>query len=487
MAVIPGYDSKQNINANIAEPTRNEADIPFKQQQQVMSTLQDVTQKWSDANDVMQYTEAKAKYEVAASDIQARAAADPNFKDSAKYFAELDKAKSLNLSGINNKQVVEKAALEFDYGNQIAKIKIGSQAKEKQLEYNKVMVKSNLDTLLQKKLSAATPAEAMQYDHQINNVLDLNVRSGVLTYAEADKQLKDSQKTSVQYEIYNDPSTQETQSTLLKELRDPNGKYEYLDPDTRLSLIEESQRRIFQNNQTYKREVEQSQVKRNDGFIEKLAGQTANFKDIDNEEKIPEDQGGIKRTVLLQYRRFLQSGVEKTLNDMIREKNPNTKEATQRSRMATEYNDLIENYLSDKTDQWKAKELLAKSLADGVIDADELKVLSPIKDGLKDVKFNKDTSPIASVVKQVKSWMGNSNASSENIATRLKQMIGGIGDGGQPQAEMGKIMDAEMLKHFPDYSTYPKEGKNYLDKKSSRAYKIFSDGKWAWIEGQKQQ
>lgn len=484
MPSLPIYNSKQNITPNTAEPLRNEAAQPFQDDQKVLATMSDVTQKFGQAQDVMQYTEAKAKHGLAVADIEARASADPDFKNSEKYTQELSKVKANSLTGITNQQVAAKAGIEFDYDTKIAGIKIGAQFQQKQIKYNQVMVKSNLDSLMQNKLAAATPAEAQQYDLQIQQLLHANTQTGVLSYEEADKLLTDSQKTSVQYEIYNDPSTAEKDSEVLKQLRDPSGKYSFLPPDKRLDLIQESQRRIFQNNQTFKKEVETSQSARNTGFIDKLSTQTATFKDLDQEEKVPEEQGGIPRKVLLQYRRFLQTGVDKTLNDYMKEKvAPGSREASERSRMATEYNGLIENYIDDKTDQWKAKELVAKALADGHIDADEAKVLDPIKGNLKDIKFNKDTSPIAWAIKSVKGMMGASNASSEDIALKTKQLLGSIGEGGDPQVEATKIMDSEMLKHFPDYKTFPVKGKRYMDKRSSRANVVYPDGKWAWVDG----
>lgn len=494
MPQLPIYHTQTNIQSTpsaplrSADPLRNEAAQMGADQQTIAKTLGVVSQKMSDANDVMQYTEAKAKHGIAVADIESRAAADPNFRNSETYTKELSAARKTAIDGIANQQVASKAGVEFDYDTQIANIKINAGFKQKQIAYNKVMVKTSLDTLMQNKLAASTPAEAQQYDLKIKDLLTENLQTGTIDYAEADKLLQGSQKTSVQYEIYNDPSTSEKDSTILNQLKDPKGKYAFLDPDTRLDLVQESQRRIFQNNQTFKREVETSQVQRNTDFIDKLATQTATFKDIDNEEKIPEDQGGMKRTVLLQYRRYLENGVDKTLNQWMKEKVDGTSELTRRAFMAKEYNDLIENYLDDKTDQWKAKEQLAKGLADGQLDAEELKVLDPIKQNLKDIKFNKDASPIAWAVKQVKQVMGQSNASSEEIALRTKQLLGNIGAGGDPIAEMGKVMDSEMLKHFPDANTYPKQGKRFIDKKTSRAYRVYNeDGKvkWEWVDGQK--
>ncbi len=138
-------------------------------------------------------------------------------------------------------------------------------------------------------------------------------------------------------------------------------------------------------------------------------------------------------------------------------------------------------FIDDAGDQWKAKEALAKAWADGNIDAKEMKLLSPIKNNLKDIEFNRNTGPIASAIKTIKKWMKSSNATDEELAFRTKQLLNGIGAGEKPQEAVKKIMDSEMSKHFPDYATYSKEGKIKMDKTNGRQYRVFPDGNWEWI------
>jgi len=287
-----------------------------------------------------------------------------------------------------------------------------------------------------------------------------------------------------EWDIYNDVSTQEQDSPILAELKKGNqGKYKDLSSDQRLDLLKKSQQRIFQNNQTFKRNVEVSQNTRNNDFIDKLASGTATFKDIDAEFAIPESEGGMKRSVLDQYQRRLQVGVKNDLNIMLKEKNAD-KDLTERAKKVKEYNDLIDMFIDDTGDQWKAKEALAKGYADGNLDAGEMKILNPIKDNLKAIEFNRNTSPIASAIKEVKKWMKNSNATDEELAFRTKQLINGIGGGGKPQEEVKKIMDSEMLKHFPDYPSYPEKGKLKKDS-NGIMFRVFPDGSWAVETGKK--
>ena len=109
MPILPVYDAKRNINAIPAAPLENQAAEPWKQAQKATGEVIDVVQKWSDANDVMQYTEAKAKHDLLVADIESRAAADPDFKNSEKYALELQKAREESVKGISNQAVAKKA------------------------------------------------------------------------------------------------------------------------------------------------------------------------------------------------------------------------------------------------------------------------------------------------------------------------------------------------------------------------------------------
>ena len=203
---LPIYNSQKNINANIAEPLRDEAAQPFKDQQQVIGTVADITQKWSHANDVMQYTEAWAKYGVALTDIESRASGDPDFKNSDKYYKEIEDAKKNTLQGISNQQIASKVSLEFDESAAITGIKIGADFQRKQLDYNKVMVKTNLDNIMQKKISANTAAEAEQYEQDFQNILSSNIAAGTIDLATADEIAYNSTKSAYESIVYSDPS-----------------------------------------------------------------------------------------------------------------------------------------------------------------------------------------------------------------------------------------------------------------------------------------
>ncbi|RTK93042.1 hypothetical protein EKI60_06410 [Candidatus Saccharibacteria bacterium] len=245
MATFPTYNSQQNINANPAQVIREEASQPFKDQQKMLGTLQEITQKWSDANDVMQYTEAKAKHSTAIAQIQARAEADPNYKDSEKYYKELSSVNQEVLKGIDNKEVASKAGLEFNHDAQIAKIKIGANFRKKQLVANSSYVQTTLDGLYQSRVNVSD-TEKLAIDDSINTTLNYQRQAGLMTDEEINEAVVKAQATGAMEGIFVNPDK------TLQELKDKNGVYKDIPIEKRMSLIEKAQ--------DYKKRLEKEQT-----------------------------------------------------------------------------------------------------------------------------------------------------------------------------------------------------------------------------------
>lgn len=248
MPTLPTYNSKQNIQANTAEPLRNEAAQPFKDDQKVLGAMQDATQKWSDANDVMQYTEAKAKHGLAIADIESRASLDPDFKNSDKYTKELQNASKNSLTGISNQQVAGKAGLEFNYDNQIAQIKIDHIQKKKQIDYTKgVTVPQDINNYQNKMIASQTEAEFMVNKQGMLDTIDRNVAIGVYSYEEGDKLKKKSELDAARNAVYTDTS---------KARQQLNDGYYNITPSEKGKLISES------NSLDYRRLKEQTELQK---------------------------------------------------------------------------------------------------------------------------------------------------------------------------------------------------------------------------------
>lgn len=206
MPTLPTYNSKANVTPIQAAPFRNEAAQMAENQNKIMGTVTKIAQQWSDAHDTMQYTDAKAKYGVASTEIQSRAMADPDFKNTAKYAQELEDVKKKSLEGIDNIGVKNRLGQEFEYDNQITSIKIQANNNQKELEYNKGSMKTSLATLYQKKASATTDAERMDYQTQIDDLNTLNLRSGVVNEDQVSQWNRNAEFNAAQNEIYSNPA-----------------------------------------------------------------------------------------------------------------------------------------------------------------------------------------------------------------------------------------------------------------------------------------
>jgi len=272
MPQMPHYEAQRNITAREAAPRLQEAGRYAQIGEGVSKTISDLAQKMSDANDVMQYTQAKAIYEKEAAQIMSEASADTGitvdesgntiFSDNSKIYKDrLEELKARVMDPITNQAVAGKAGMEFDMDNGLNMVKINADFKQKQLELNEVNVHDTLSGLVKKRINASTDGEKAKVQMEIDDLLALNIASGVLDPDKARVLLMDATKTGIMYEIYSDPSTTEESSEILDKLEDPKGEYaKRLDPDDRLSLINKSKQRIEDNKATIKKAVENTEV-----------------------------------------------------------------------------------------------------------------------------------------------------------------------------------------------------------------------------------
>jgi len=122
--------------------------------------------------------------------------------------------------------------------------------------------------------------------------LENAVKIGLYNQGTADAKYAEFQKKvykgQVEYDIYNDPATQEDKSDVLRALKNTKDEtYSFLDSDTRLDMIKASQQRIFQNNQTFKRQTEEETfTNRADGIEKVLSGEINQTNFAQNRDKI---------------------------------------------------------------------------------------------------------------------------------------------------------------------------------------------------------
>ena len=141
MPSLPIYNANRNIQANTVAPLQTGAEQPFIDQQKVIKTVADIGQKWSDAQDVMDYTKFKAETGAKIALKESEAANDPDENNSQKHIEELNKIKETALVGFHNKGLANKVAYELNHDISISSIKIDAEFKKKQMLTNEM----NLD------------------------------------------------------------------------------------------------------------------------------------------------------------------------------------------------------------------------------------------------------------------------------------------------------------------------------------------------------
>jgi hypothetical protein len=201
MPIFPSYDSKRNIEATTAEPLRQEAAESFKPIQQLAQTFQSISEDWIQANDVMQATEAKSKFESGRMNIEQQALNDPDFLNSKTYFDQLQKLKDDSLSGIDNQEIVNNLSPELDLKNNISVLKISSNFKTKQISYNKSVLDKGLKVSYRNIFSPfSTEQERKLEEDNVIGMLNSNIALGTITEEEKDKLLLDARINAAEYE-----------------------------------------------------------------------------------------------------------------------------------------------------------------------------------------------------------------------------------------------------------------------------------------------
>ena len=454
MPQLPTYNSQRNIEARPLQPLRDEASFPFQAEQVIVKTLSDITQKMSDARDVMQYTEAKAKYEVSVADIQARANADPDFNNSETYFKEMEEIKKISVSGIKNAQIRDKASFEFDYGNKITAIKIDSQFKKKELEHGQFVLDEGLDVLAKKKIMSSV-TEASQIDLDIDTLINANIKAGIISESDGKKKREQLEKASIQFAINQDPD-------LAEEMLS-RGEFQYLSPEDRVSFLKIIETAKAQKEEKIKKQYAEQKKEIENTLQDKFFNEDLSITDLEQAASIPESEGGPDRGLLDRYRNNLFSKYK----DRIYKVNPITKEAEGLivdNKKAEEYITSIDKVLDKETDLIKARKLLIDYFSDGKLNSTESKVLNKIIDMSKEIEIDKADGLDKGWLKLQGAWTRlkqmrfntyKSEKSVEEQAEDLKSFIRGISDDkSDPNDILNTIIEQRQKKNYPEYQDW---------------------------------
>ena len=323
--------------------------------------------------------------------------------------------------------------------------------------------KDTIDAKLQTNANlfpAASPEDKTKIITDAHATIAAGYNRGLYTYEQAQKKIEDFNGPIVKTDIYNDNSTQETQSKVLAELKKGDkGSYVFLSQDERLKMIEDSQRRIFQNNQTYKRQNEEIKDVRFDGIFQKGIDGTLSLQDIDNELAIPEEQGGISKKELLQIKKGIETKIKSDLEVIIKD-----------SSKAEDYLKFIDNFIDDETDRQKAREYLAKAYSDGILSPKEGKFLNTLKKKLEDIQWNNTDNLFKNTIEGWKVILKSRKSATNNeIALGIKELIQGISNGKNPTILLKEILNRDAIKRNPAIQTFNENGQMTMDEQGNTA------------------
>ncbi len=221
--------------------------------------------------------------------------------------------------------------------------------------------------------------------------------------------------------------------------------------------------------------ITDSQETRHNDLLDNLSKGKLTLTDIENEMQVPEEIGGLKKKILVNYQKAVQNGIQKDLNRILTEKSPNN-DPTARAKAVKQYVDLIDNFISDDTDKWHAREKLSEAYADGIVNSQEASFLNTLKTNLKDIEFNRSSGPIVNTVKTVKSWLNKNNASDEEITRRIKQLLGTLQSSQtHPQDTAKAIMQDHLRSKIPEIDTMSPKGQLMMDAYGNKAI-VYPDG-----------
>lgn len=311
MPILPTYDSNKNVSPQLPAVIRNEAAVPFQNQQKVLGAVGDVFSAWGKVQDTMQANQRRDNWAKVKAQIEAESAADPAIQlnkdglpeyvdNSGKYFARLHEAKAKILDGMSNKYLANQLRVEFDLEAEISGIGIASDFRKKQLAINKEATEDvtldftsqMLDTYgeLEGLRDMTNPKYMMMDDKvrqgkisllesRLGNLRDRRdlflreqVLAGLLSVKDAKTVVEKATLTFLDYRIANETATQEADSDLLTALKDPSNKqFSDIPPDLRIKEAQKLQFRIWRNNTMVKKEVIRQQVTDRIGFLEGVA------------------------------------------------------------------------------------------------------------------------------------------------------------------------------------------------------------------------
>ena len=451
MPSLPQYDSQQNINITSAT-VRNQVDQPFKDQQQMLDTLSNVTQKLSNANDVMQETKAKVTVETALAQQEKAAQSDPNPENVETHLKAIESITKDASKGIDNQEVAGRVNLELQQAGFLSGIKVQDLFIKKHMLANDLSLDALATTASQNKANAVSPAAGQQVEDNFMQTISKNVNTGLITPQRGMDLVKNYKIGVVKTKITQNSSTNPD---------DYKGLSDGLDLKESDIVDKMVKARIKENQETV---IKQTLGNRVD-TIKKVASGELTWRDADKIQQVAK------------YDPKLAESLQATFENKIKE----NKIAKDKKETDKHYSDLINSVFNSESKEDLQNEVLKllhessdKENTSNLVDA-----ISKRADTLPTKKTSDDAkqSPMQqSVDSSVQSIQELSKDDPQKSSALFSSFFKNLAGGGQPDVAKNDAIKTYNLKTYAWIGNLPKDGAVFMDRTTGAKRRLYPDG-----------
>ena len=325
----------------------------------------------------------------------------------------------------------------------------GNSVLSHQAEQTKVAAIGRIDTkiLIDSNLFAsATSDKKDEIREGVYEAIKSGLNRGYFTVAQAQKKIEDFNSTIVRTAIYNDNEISEKDSLVLAELKlGEKGDYKFLSQDERLKMIKDSQQRIFQNNQSYKRAMDKVWEVNEDSITASLTDRT---------KPQPTENDVIKQM----NDNLIRPGFAKTVIKALQTT------AELKEDRGPDFAKMVDFISNPENKPKDINEELILQSAKGNLNQEEMKIL---------YTFNKEAtikevdkmSPHKSGIRTIYDW-SNANAGIKTVESRarmFKYYMTKVNEGMLPELAVKEAIKYEVVNLHPQLYSYPEEGQLIYD------------------------
>lgn len=465
MPDLPVINARRNIVANTAEPLRNEAAQPFQDQQKIIGALETVTQKFSDANDVMQFTKAKSSAQLAIAQQESAAKVDPNPDNAQAHIKAIQDISKSSIDGISNQMVAQKASQEINAEAMISSIKINGMFKEKQMLANDIALGSNADLAAQSKSNAVTSAQGQQIEQDFMATIQRNYAAGLITEGRAKGLIDNYRMGEVKNDIIKEGATQIGNSNVLTEInKGKDGKYAMLSTDQRTEADRMVRLMVRDNHQI---SIEQNMSNR-----------------IETIKAIANGDVTWQNTTFIKNMATKDPDLADSLNKVFTENKKGAAYSAQEEKN-TDFESLVGSIFKANTKE-DINKYLVKALTPNM-SMDKLSIIVnaaeqrgatlPTTDSSKNGKVDPKQEEMDNAVKHIQNF-----TKSTGIIGAMENFFKNLTGSGNPQEAANKAINTQVVKNHPELMANPSTGKTMIDKYGNRAI-VYPDGHFEEIKG----